>query len=156
MANIKSAKKRILVNRTKAARNKSIKSAVKTSIKKVEAAVAASDKEAANAALLDAISSIDKAASKGVYHKNNASRKVSRLSNTRSSVRIKHRNMNPGRTTVTRPGFFVSVCGMHHCFGSACRNIFLLLQMHYYGSPVIPSILCRFPEISCSFYVLTV
>ena len=39
MANIKSAKKRILVNRTKAARNKSIRSAVKTSIKKVEAAV---------------------------------------------------------------------------------------------------------------------
>ena len=47
LANIKSAKKRILVNRTKAARNKSIKSAVKTSIKKVEAAVVAKDKEAA-------------------------------------------------------------------------------------------------------------
>ena len=46
MANIKSAKKRILVNRTKAERNKSIRSAVKTSIKKVEAAVAAKDKEA--------------------------------------------------------------------------------------------------------------
>lgn len=86
MANIKSAKKRILVNSTKAARNKSIKSAVKTSIKKVEAAVAASDKEAANAALLDAISSIDKAASKGVYHKNNASRKVSRLSKAVNSI----------------------------------------------------------------------
>ena len=59
MTNIKSAKKRILVNRTKAERNKSIKSAVKTSI-----------------------STIDKAASKGVYHKNNAARKVSRLSKT--------------------------------------------------------------------------
>ena len=47
MANIKSAKKRVLVNRKKAERNKSIKSAVKTSIKKVEAAVAAKDKEAA-------------------------------------------------------------------------------------------------------------
>ena len=47
MANIKSAKKRILVNRTRAERNKSIRSAVKTSIKKVEAAVAAKDKEAA-------------------------------------------------------------------------------------------------------------
>ena len=80
------AKKRILVNRTKAERNKSIKSAVKTSIKKVEAAVAASDKEAANAALLNAISSIDKAASKGVYHKNNASRKVSRLSKAVNSI----------------------------------------------------------------------
>ena len=80
MANIKSAKKRILVNQTKAARNKSIRSAVKTSMKKVEAAVAANDKAAANAALTDAISTISKAASKGVYHKNNAARKVSRLS----------------------------------------------------------------------------
>ena len=44
MANIKSAKKRILVNRTKAARNKSIRSAVKTSIRKVDAAVANNDK----------------------------------------------------------------------------------------------------------------
>ena len=80
MANIKSAKKRILVNKTKADRNKSIKSAVKTSIKKVEAAVTAKDKEAAAAALQNAISTFDKAASKGVYHKNNAARKVSRLS----------------------------------------------------------------------------
>ena len=46
MANIKSAKKRILVNRTKAARNKAIRSAVKTSIKKVEVAVANNDAEA--------------------------------------------------------------------------------------------------------------
>ncbi|MGI6068828.1 MAG: 30S ribosomal protein S20 [Blautia sp.] len=79
MANIKSAKKRILVNRTKADRNKAIRSAVKTSIKKVEAAVAKKDKEAAAAALTNAISMINKAASKGVYHKNNAARKVSRL-----------------------------------------------------------------------------
>ena len=80
LANIKSAKKRILVNKTKADRNKSIKSAVKTSIKKVEAAVTAKDREAAAAALQNAISTIDKAASKGVYHKNNAARKVSRVS----------------------------------------------------------------------------
>ena len=78
MANIKSAKKRILVTETKAARNKSIKSAVKTATKKVEAAVAAKDKEAAKAALTNAISTIESAASKGVYHKNNAARKVSR------------------------------------------------------------------------------
>ena len=80
MANIQSAKKRVLVNQKKADRNKSIKSAVKTSIKKVEAAVVAKDKEAAVAALANAISTIDKAATKGVYHKNNAARKVSRLS----------------------------------------------------------------------------
>ncbi len=79
MANIKSAKKRILVTATKTARNKSIKSAVKTSIKKVEAAVAAKNKEEAAAALTAAISTISKAAKKGVYHKNNAARKVSRL-----------------------------------------------------------------------------
>lgn len=79
MANIKSAKKRILVNQTKAARNKSIKSGVKTAIKKVDAAVAANDAEAAKAALLAATSTIDKAATKGVYHKNTASRKISRL-----------------------------------------------------------------------------
>ena len=80
MANIKSAKKRVLVNQKKADRNKSIKSAVKTSIKKVEVAIEAKDKEAAVAALANAISTIDKAATKGVYHKNNAARKVSRLS----------------------------------------------------------------------------
>lgn len=79
MANIKSAKKRILVNRTKAERNKAIKSGVKTAIKKVSAAVEANDKAAAQAALVAATATIDKAASKGVYHKNTASRKVSRL-----------------------------------------------------------------------------
>ena len=67
MANIKSAKKRILVNRTRMERNK------------VYAAIAANDKEAAKSALLHAASKIDKAASKGVYHKNTASRKISRL-----------------------------------------------------------------------------
>ncbi len=80
MANIKSAKKRILVNETKALRNKMIKSGVKTAVKKVDAAIASGDKEAAKAALLNATSTIDKAASKGIYHKNTASRKVARLS----------------------------------------------------------------------------
>ena len=85
LANIKSAKKRILVNQTKADRNKAIRSAVKTSMKKVDAAVAANDKEAA-AAVVNAISTIDKAASKGVYHKNNAARKVSNLSKAVNSI----------------------------------------------------------------------
>ena len=79
MANIKSAKKRILVTETKTARNKSIRSEVKTAIKKVEAAVAAKDKAAAEKALTAAIATIDKAATKGVYHKNNSARKVSRI-----------------------------------------------------------------------------
>ena len=79
MANIKSAKKRILVTETKAARNKAIKSGVKTAIKKVDAAIAAGDKAAAQAQLVNAASVMDKAASKGVYHKNTTSRKLSRL-----------------------------------------------------------------------------
>ena len=79
MANIKSAKKRILVNRTKADRNKAIKSGVKTSVKKVLAAIEANDKAAASQALIAATATIDKAAGKGVYHKNTASRKISRL-----------------------------------------------------------------------------
>lgn len=80
MANIKSAKKRILVNRTKAERNKSIKSGTKTAIKKVLAAVESGDKAAAETELRAAIKTIEMAASKGIYHKNNAARKVSRLS----------------------------------------------------------------------------
>ncbi len=79
MANIKSAKKRILVERRNAARNKSIKSKVKTSIKKVDEAIAAKDAAAANTALTAAISEINRAASKGVFHKKTASRKISRL-----------------------------------------------------------------------------
>lgn len=79
MANIKSSKKRILVNEKKALRNRAIKSKVKTMIKKVDAAVVAGDKELAKANLVPAITEIDKACSKGVYHKNTAARKVSRL-----------------------------------------------------------------------------
>lgn len=79
MANIKSAKKRILVTKTKNERNKAIKSGVKTAIKKVYAAVEAGDKATASAALVEATSVIEKAATKGVFHKNNAARKVSAL-----------------------------------------------------------------------------
>ena len=79
MANIKSAKKRINVIEKKTLRNKMIRSKVKTVIKKVEAAIAAGDKVVAQQALVVATSEINKAASKGIYHKNNAARKVSRL-----------------------------------------------------------------------------
>ena len=80
MANIKSAKKRIKVINTKTERNKAIKTKVKTYIKKVEAAIAANDKAAASEALTACISEISKATSKGIFHKNTAARKVSRLS----------------------------------------------------------------------------
>ena len=79
MANIKSAKKRVLVSRIRQDRNKAIRSGVKTAMKKVFAAIEANDKAAADAALTEAIKTIEMAATKGVYHKNNAARKVSRL-----------------------------------------------------------------------------
>lgn len=86
MANIKSAKKRILVSRTNFERNKAIRSSVKTAIKKVEAAVAAADKEAAVAAFAAAEKTIRMAGSKGIYHKNNVSRKVARLAGLVNSI----------------------------------------------------------------------
>ncbi|MCC8162573.1 MAG: 30S ribosomal protein S20, partial [Lachnospiraceae bacterium] len=79
MANIKSAKKRILVTETRTAKNKAIKSKVKTMVKKVYAAIDEKDQEAAKAALKEAISTLNKAASKGVYHRNTVSRKISSL-----------------------------------------------------------------------------
>ena len=86
MANIKSAKNRILVNETKAARNKAIRSKVKTAVKKVDAAIAQNDAEAAKTALRAAIVEITKAGSKGVYHKKTVSRKISRLSKAVNSI----------------------------------------------------------------------
>ncbi|MGN0374824.1 MAG: 30S ribosomal protein S20 [Butyrivibrio sp.] len=86
MANIKSAKKRILVTQIKTERNKAVKSKIKTLSKKVEAAVEAGDKAVAADALKIASTEIDKACSKGVYHKNTAARKVSRLANLVNSM----------------------------------------------------------------------
>jgi len=80
MANIKSAKKRILTSEKRAAANKSVKSGVKTSVKKVRTAIEAGDKAAAQEALKAAASTINKAGSKGVLHANTVSRKISRLS----------------------------------------------------------------------------
>ena len=79
MANIKSAKKRVLTSAKRAERNKAQKSAVKTYIKKVYAAIEEKDKAAAEEALKTAISQMEKAGSKGLFHKGTVSRKVSRL-----------------------------------------------------------------------------
>lgn len=86
MANIKSAKKRILVNQTRADRNKAVRSRVKTSIKKVEAAIATGDKAAALVCLNATIKEISMATSKGVYHKNTSSRKISRLTKSVNAI----------------------------------------------------------------------
>ena len=79
MANIKSAKKRILVIEKKTARNKAIKSRTKTEMKKLVVAIKEGDKQKAQKQLEVASSQIDRACSKGIYHKNNAARKKSRL-----------------------------------------------------------------------------
>ena len=80
MANIKSAKKRILVNNKKNLRNRSIKSALKTVLKKFNTAVAEGNEELAASMLPAVISAVDKAAAKGVMHKNAANRKKAELS----------------------------------------------------------------------------
>ncbi|SEK58820.1 MULTISPECIES: 30S ribosomal protein S20 [Pseudobutyrivibrio] len=80
MANIKSAKKRVQVTAIRTERNKAIRSEVKTYVKRVEAAVESGDKAVAEAELKAAIKVIEMAGSKGVYHDNTVSRKVSRLS----------------------------------------------------------------------------
>lgn len=79
MANIKSAKKRISIAKTRAERNKLQKSKIKMYIKKVETYVLNGEKDNAIKTLSEAIKAIDMAQTKGVYHKKNASRKVSRI-----------------------------------------------------------------------------
>ncbi len=79
MANIKSAKKRVQVTAVRTERNKAIRSEVKTYVKRVEAAVEAKDKALAESELKAAVKVIEMAGSKGVYHDNTVSRKVSRL-----------------------------------------------------------------------------
>ena len=70
MPNIKSAKKRVLVSEKKALENKMYKSAFKTEVKKFEAAVEAGDAETAKKLYTEVIKATDKAAAKGIIHKN--------------------------------------------------------------------------------------
>lgn len=79
MANIKSAKKRIKIIAKKTLRNKMIKSTLKSAVKKVVLAASAGNKEEASSALVHAVSVLDKAYSKGIYHKNSVARKKSHL-----------------------------------------------------------------------------
>ena len=78
MPNIKSAKKRVLIAEVRNARNKANKSALKTAIKKFEAAAVEGNRTEAEGAYKVAVS-IDKAAAKGLMHKNNAAHKKSAL-----------------------------------------------------------------------------
>ncbi|ABO51015.1 SSU ribosomal protein S20P [Desulforamulus reducens MI-1] len=79
MPNIKSAIKRVEITKARTIRNASIKSAVKTAIRRYEEALAKADKEVAETALRNAMVAVDKAVTKGVLHKNAAARKKSRL-----------------------------------------------------------------------------
>ena len=79
MANIKSAKKRVLVNAKKAEQNKSIRSAFKTEIKKIDQLLKENKFEEAKASLAKAFSIIDSACSKNIIHANNAANKKSKL-----------------------------------------------------------------------------
>jgi small subunit ribosomal protein S20 len=86
LANIKSAKKRVLTNAKRAERNKAAKSEVKTSVKKVNAAIATGDKEAAKAALTNLQGVMGRATAKGIYKKNTNARKISRMSKAVDSM----------------------------------------------------------------------
>ena len=79
MANIKSQIKRIITNKKAQERNKAVKSELKTAIRATREAVVAGDKEKATAALRLAAKKIDKAASKGVIHKNQAANRKSAI-----------------------------------------------------------------------------
>lgn len=79
MPNIKSAQKRVLITKERTARNKAEKSALKTSIKKFDAAVANGSHEEAESAYKAAVKTVDKAAAKGLIHANNAAHKKSRM-----------------------------------------------------------------------------
>ena len=79
MANIKSAKKRVALSKAAYEKNKADKSALKTAVKKFEAAVASGNREQADSAYKAAVKSVDQGVKKGILHKNNAARKKSSM-----------------------------------------------------------------------------
>ena len=79
MANIKSAKKRVLIAEANRLRNTAFKSSIKTAIKKALLLAEGDDKEALNASISNVYKLCDKAVSKGILHKNTAARRKSRL-----------------------------------------------------------------------------
>ncbi len=79
MPNIKSAKKRVALSRIANENNKMAKSALKTTIKKFDVAVASGNRAEADVAYKAAVVAVDKAVNKGILHKNNAARKKSSM-----------------------------------------------------------------------------
>ena len=79
MPNIKSSKKDVIRSKIAYEKNKANKSALKTTVKKFDAAVESGDKAAAQTAYVAAVKAVDKAVTKGLLHKNNAARKKSSM-----------------------------------------------------------------------------
>jgi len=86
MANIKSSSKRVLLTQKATAKNKAAKSLMKTNIKKFDAAASAGDRDAAERAYKVAVKTVDRAATKGLIHKNKAARKKSSLTAKLNSI----------------------------------------------------------------------
>jgi small subunit ribosomal protein S20 len=86
MPNIKSAIKRVKTSEARNAQNVTVKSSMRTAVKKAEAAIVNEDTAAAKTAYADAVSRLDKAAAKGLIHKNAAARKQSRLAKKLNSL----------------------------------------------------------------------
>lgn len=86
MANIKSAKKRILIGRANEARNKANRTYLRTTLKRFDTAVTEGNREQAGEAYQVAVRTVDKAVGKGLLHKNNAARKKSSLSKRLSNM----------------------------------------------------------------------
>ena len=79
MANSKQSRKRILINETKRLRNRPYISAARTYVKKAELAIRAGERDVAAESVGEALSMLDRVASKGIIHRNNAARRKSRL-----------------------------------------------------------------------------
>lgn len=86
MPNIKSAKKRVLVTKKRTLENKMTVSAIKTSLKKFNAAVAAKDVASATELFNATLALVDRACKKGIYHRNNAARKQSSMQKALNSI----------------------------------------------------------------------
>ncbi len=103
MPNIKSAKKRVVVTEKKNTQNKMIKTSVKTAIKKFNAALAAGDVETAEKLLPETVSVIDSAASKGIFHKNNAANKKSALAKNLNALKANPQAATPAEVVEEAP-----------------------------------------------------
>lgn len=86
MPNIKSAAKRVKTSRASQARNKAVRTLLKSNLKKFDAAVAGGDREVADSAYRVAVKTVDRSVTKGIIHKNKAAHKKSQLSKSLNNM----------------------------------------------------------------------